>query len=231
MGQAARRHCSGHRTTRSLTASRTCAEVRTSELTDESAGGFRRRRRNEVEVTCRVSSTARIVVTTAFRGCHDSTSLCHPSRWCTDAVADHGNRESQLRTDRGCETTPLPCRRALVAPGRGGLRFATRAIGSYSLLRLWQDFRVAVRLLGRHSLHAGCGPHFVLGITGPGPTVGLTPSTTGVVDTGGGDVPMITMKPTHRLALDASGLLNIVTTDDGQQQRAWHDEHGVQEWA
>jgi hypothetical protein len=38
-------------TARSITASRTCAEVRTSDLADESAGGFRHRRRNEVEVT------------------------------------------------------------------------------------------------------------------------------------------------------------------------------------
>ena len=30
----------------------------------------------------------------------------------------------------GCETTQLPCRRAFVASGRGGLRFATRAIGA-----------------------------------------------------------------------------------------------------
>jgi hypothetical protein len=51
LGEAARRHRSGHRTARSLTASRTCAEVRTSELADESAGGFRHRRRNEVELT------------------------------------------------------------------------------------------------------------------------------------------------------------------------------------
>lgn len=46
----------------------------------------------------------------------------------------------------------------------------------------------------------------------PGPTVGLTLSTTNVFDTGGGDVPMVTMKTTHRLSLDASGPLNIVTT-------------------
>jgi hypothetical protein len=47
-----------------------------------------------------------------------------------------------------------------VASGRGGLRLATRAIGSYSLIPLW----------------------------------------------------MVTMKTTHRLSLDASGVLNIVTT-------------------
>lgn len=100
-----------------------------------------------------------------------------------------------------------------MAPGRGGPGFATRAIGSYSLMTLGQDFRVAARLLGRHPLHAGCGPHFVpWSFTGPGPTVGLTLSTTSVFDTGVGDVPMITMKTTHRPSLDASGVLNIVTT-------------------
>src|SRR3981189_3082926 len=31
---------------------------------------------------------------------HHAHVLCHPSRWSTDGVADHGNRESQLRTDR-----------------------------------------------------------------------------------------------------------------------------------
>ena len=46
----------------------------------------------------------------------------------------------------------------------------------------------------------------------PGPTVGLTLSTTSVFDSGGGDGPMVTMKTTHRLSLDAGGVLNIVTT-------------------
>jgi hypothetical protein len=39
---------------------------------------------------------------------------------------------------------------------------------------------------------------------------------------------MVTIKATHRLSPDASGVLSIVTTNDVQRQRAWHDDHGVQ---
>jgi len=70
-----------------------------------------------------------------------------------------------------------------------------------------------------------------LGITARGPTVGLTLSTTSVFDTGGGDVSMVTIKMTHWLSQDASGVLSIGHDDDVQQQRAWHDEHAVQERA
>ena len=56
----------------------------------------------------------------------------------------------------GCETTQLPCRMAFVAARRGGLRFATRAVGSFA----------------HDTLDAVCS--LCLGITGPGPTVGLT---------------------------------------------------------
>ncbi len=40
----------------------------------------------------------------------------------------------------------------------------------------------------------------------------LAINTTSVIDTGGGDVPMVTMKTTHVLSLDPSGLLTIATT-------------------
>jgi hypothetical protein len=39
---------------------------------------------------------------------------------------------------------------------------------------------------------------------------------------------MVTMKTTDRLSLDASGVLNIVTTMTCNGS-AWHDDHGVQE--
>jgi hypothetical protein len=71
-------------------------------------------------------------------------------------------------------------------------------------MTLWQDVR------GRATM--GAVFTLCLGITGPGPTVGLTLCTTSVFNTGGGDEPMTTMKTTHRLSLDASGVLNIVTT-------------------
>ena len=54
-----------------------------------------------------------------------------------------------------------------MASGRGGLRFATRAIGSYSLMTLCQDLRVAARLLGRHPCFTlGAVFTLCLGITG-----------------------------------------------------------------
>ena len=40
----------------------------------------------------------------------------------------------------------------------------------------------------------------------------LTISTTSVFDTGGGDVPTVTMKTTQVLSLDTAGLLSVVTT-------------------
>jgi hypothetical protein len=83
-----------------------------------------------------------------------TSSTIHPARWSTDGVAGPGNRESQLRTDsagaqavksHNCPAEGLRGVRARRSPP------CTRAIGSYSLMTLWQDLRVAARLLGRHA--------------------------------------------------------------------------------
>jgi hypothetical protein len=99
-----------------------------------------------------------------------------------------------------------------VASGRGGRRFATRAIGSYRSLHSGRTFGSPRAFWEGIRFTLGAVLTLCLGITGPGPTVGLTLSTTSVSDTGGGDVSMVTIKTTHWLSLDASGVLSIVTT-------------------
>jgi hypothetical protein len=68
-----------------------------------------------------------------------------------------------------------------------------------------------------------------LGITGTGPTVGLTLSTTSVSDTGGGDVPIVTMKDDAQALAGCQRRAEHRHDDDVQRQRACRDDHGVQE--
>ena len=76
-----------------------------------------------------------------------TSSTIHPARWSRDRAADPGNRESQLRTDTADAQAVKP--HDCPAGGLRGVRArrsppCTRAIGSYSLMTLWQDQSVRV---------------------------------------------------------------------------------------
>jgi hypothetical protein len=139
---------------------------------------------------CRASSTPRIVVTTAYLGCNDSSSLCHPSRWSTGGVADHGNRESQLRTDRADAQAVKP-------HNCGAERLSWRPDAAVSALPLVPLGPI------RHDTLAGLSSR-----RAPSGKV----SGSRWVRSSHCAWASLPPKTTHRLSLDASGVLNIVTT-------------------
>lgn len=79
-------------------------------------------------------------------------------------------------------------------------------------MTLWQDLRVPARLLGSHAgftlgrSSLGAGHYWHPGRRWACHSVQQVSSTLDAV------MSMVSMKTTHRLSLDASGVLNIVTT-------------------